>query len=495
MTTRTIVDLPATTHDFLFRDLSFNDLFSYSKVSKAAHIAVQEFYRRALRIENILLPYFSLEDIRCFRIIQYVYGVLISGSTALSFFERQVYPRSDLDLYVNVKYCTILMDFLVSAGYHFHPYISEFKQQPFNLQRAIEEAIERFEAPDPVFGVQQNAVPRYSIAGMVDVFTFTRDDGRKVEVIVCESNPIKVILGYHSTVVMNVISYTHAISLYPRSTFRERISLRNGRLREREAKAHRARMKYQGRGWHMINTVDPMTALDYNTDLHMFTRYIGDEQCWTVELPPVEDLVEAEPGLGRKEFLMAQSWKLEYINQRDARTSMRVLSSPRLKQAYCLAPELWDELLDSPMFGAVDEDADEDDEGEQSSLDNELHDIVSSIMAEPREEYIRDILLDEVAQIVAHYPEWAIPSSHAVQLLYDCLEDVFDTLVRKPRLELNFWQSTAGFIWLNVTIVLPQSRRTGRSRNGGNTATIRVKDDVRQTLYNYQIRLDVVTEL
>jgi hypothetical protein len=166
---------------------------------------------------------------------------------------------------------------------------------------------------------------------------------------------------------MNIISYTHAISLYPRSTFRERISLRNGRLREREAKAYKARMKYQGRGWRIINTVDPMTALDYNTDLHMFTRYIGDEQCWTVELPPVEDLVEAEPGLGRKEFLMAHSWKLEYINQRDARTSMRVLSSPRLKQAYCLAPALWDELLDSPMFGAVDEDADEDNEGEQPS--------------------------------------------------------------------------------------------------------------------------------
>ncbi|EEB91585.1 hypothetical protein MPER_10033, partial [Moniliophthora perniciosa FA553] len=386
-----IVNLPSATHNFLLRDLSFNDLFNYSKVSRAAYTAVQEFYRSALRIENILRPYFSLEDIRRFRILQYTYGILISGSTALSFFERLPYPESDLDLYVNVKYCSILADFLISAGYDFSPHISQHKQQPFRLQRAIEEAIERFEEPvtNPPLANVGMQIPRYSIAGMLDVFTFIRDDGKKVELIVCESSPMKVILGYHSTVVMNVIGYSHAISLYPKSTFRDRVNLRNGRRRQQEAKAASARKKYENRGWQTITSVDAVTALAYDSDLNVFTRYPGDKHCWTVDLPPVDDFVEGEPGIGCAEYLKAHSWRLNYINWKETRTVLGVFSRHRLKQEYCLATEVLEELWEYPMFSEEvleqEQEQEEEQATEQPYLDTELQDIVSEVYHRSRE--------------------------------------------------------------------------------------------------------------
>ncbi|ESK89566.1 hypothetical protein Moror_8699 [Moniliophthora roreri MCA 2997] len=483
-----IVNLPAATHNSLFRDLSFNDLFNYSKVSSAAYTAVQKFYRRALRIENILLPYFSLEDINRFRILQYAYGILISGSAALSFFERQTYPESDLDLYVNVKYCSILADFLVGAGYEFLPHISENKQQPFRLQRAIEEAIERFEEPvvDPPLGMQ---TPRYSIAGILDVFTFVRDDGKKVEVIVCESSPMKVILGYHSTVVMNVIGYSHAISLYPKSTFRNRVTLRNGRRRQQEAKAIRARKKYEDRGWETITSVDAIAALAYNSDLNMFTRYPGDKYCWTVELPPVDNFVESEPGLGRAEYLKAHSWRLNYVNWTETRTVLKVFSQPQLKQEYCLAPEVLEELKEYPMFEEVSEQEDQEQANEQPHLDTELQDVVSELYHRSQQDkvndYIRNKLLAAFTDMSHRYASGLLPSACVVQALYHHLLDVFATLQRKPTLKIWFGQSSSGIIWTNVAVVMPLTR-------GRNVATLRINDDVLQTLQSYKVNLDVV---
>ena len=77
--------------------------------------------------------------------LQYTTGFLISGSTALSFFTRQVYNGSDLDLYIEARFVSYLVFFLESSGYSFEPYDTETKKQSPLIVDAVEEMRVRVE--------------------------------------------------------------------------------------------------------------------------------------------------------------------------------------------------------------------------------------------------------------------------------------------------------------------------------------------------------------
>jgi hypothetical protein len=61
---------------------------------------VKDYFARAFNIEKRLSRYF--DDPKSFRKLQAETLTVISGSTALQFFQRNFYPESDLDLYVHV---------------------------------------------------------------------------------------------------------------------------------------------------------------------------------------------------------------------------------------------------------------------------------------------------------------------------------------------------------------------------------------------------------
>ncbi|KAK7030996.1 hypothetical protein VNI00_013782 [Paramarasmius palmivorus] len=313
--------------------LSVNDLISYSKVNKAVHTAVQAFHKRSFRVENVLSPYLNAQDTRSFRILQYTFGVLIGGSTALAFFQRFAYPESDLDLYVNIQYVAILGLFLEDAGYRYTP--ARFDAdgtgatQAENLTDAIETVFQRLRGR----GLTRTRAELYDLKGMVGVFTFIRADGQKIEVIDSEA------------VVMNLIGYTHAISLYPKSTFIERASLK---LEVKTRKAEDACVKYESRGWSMISpgAINATSVVAQTTDLHIYPRHINDEYCWRVPLDPVENF--APPvgymDLGVDSMFLQQSWRLHYESQSIARMVQRQVPYGQWDQRHCLCTEV-EELL------------------------------------------------------------------------------------------------------------------------------------------------------
>ncbi|RDB29592.1 hypothetical protein Hypma_016016 [Hypsizygus marmoreus] len=92
--------LPATTDDARFSCLSPRSLFRFGAVNQEEHLAVQSYQRRAFSVEDLLLRYFN--DAQCieFRTLQATTGTLISGSTAVEFFDRTRYAEHDLDLFV-----------------------------------------------------------------------------------------------------------------------------------------------------------------------------------------------------------------------------------------------------------------------------------------------------------------------------------------------------------------------------------------------------------
>jgi hypothetical protein len=334
----------------LFRDLSVKDLINYSKANRAANTAVREFYRRAFRVENILYPYFCREDIRAFRILQYSFGILIGGSTALSFFQRSGYAGSDLDLYVEIRFCAIVGQFLEEAGYRYTPAQFDDSTQATDLADAIDLAYTR--ASRTREGARTRA-EQYDLKGMAGVFTFIRDDGKKIEVIGTRANPLEVILGYHSStsysftnnrvpqhlkssaVVMNFIGYSHAVSLYPRSTFMDLISLK---LHVHTRKAEAACSKYRRRGWNMVSFVDAATAVGHDSDLQMYPRFLNDPHCWRVPLPPLDSFTPdpEHPCLGDDDLFMMQSWLIHYEEVGINCILHSEIAGGPLVQPYCL---------------------------------------------------------------------------------------------------------------------------------------------------------------
>ncbi|KAE9402702.1 hypothetical protein BT96DRAFT_537560 [Gymnopus androsaceus JB14] len=256
-----MVLLPAATQDFLIRELSPQERLYYSLLNKESYEIVSSFNRRAFRIEKVLWPYFDHNEIDEFRMIQCHTGTLISGSTALQFFDLTVYESSDLDLYVDTEHCSFLGEFLLRIGYQFQPFIHQRQEFHTALAEIISDDMDDSELRigrlmDEVFG---EGFGDYDVHGINTVFNFVRN-GRTIQVVVARMCAMDVILAFHSTCVMNIISHSHAYSLYPRATFIDRVSSKNFKIYRLEIQKEAAREKYRQRGWELIN-VPPLPWL------------------------------------------------------------------------------------------------------------------------------------------------------------------------------------------------------------------------------------------
>ncbi|KAG7088803.1 hypothetical protein E1B28_012764 [Marasmius oreades] len=211
-------------------------------------------------------------------------------SLQLKLLSRKRYPDSDLDLYVEHRYGSCLGSFLEEIGYNFKP----TQGQPKRLAAAINKAD----------GMETKALYDDELAGngFGGVFNMARG-GRTIQVITAAESPLDIILNFHSTVVMNVISYSHVYSLYPRATFQESLSLitycNDGS--EREV----ARQKYVDRGWKMLNFDGSEWNFDRSMEIASYSsssyqglteeyidafqvnslRHLGDSYCWSFKLP------------------------------------------------------------------------------------------------------------------------------------------------------------------------------------------------------------------
>ncbi|KAK0451283.1 uncharacterized protein EV420DRAFT_1560053 [Desarmillaria tabescens] len=349
--------LPDTAHDLLFRDLAPLDLYNYSKANREAYQSIASFRKRAYTLNKYLLPYFTEDQIASFRALQKELGILISGSTAIQFFEHDAgeYEDSDLDLYVNHSRCYEVEAFLRKAGYRFRPRKSQ--QETFEANAGLVDWLMNF-----IFFEPTSSYANPAIAG---VFDFYNAADKKVQLITAKYAPVDVILHFHSTCVMNFITHSHACSLYARATFGERRSVPS---RANKARDVEARKKYHDRGWKTVGVAPDDPAIEF----HDILRRVGDKHCWVIPL----DHNNEEDDLVR-----IHTWKMDFFKKKGPLMNYHIFRSPHLANKYCVTEEVADMIAKTPLGYGNDEEDQPHDTG-APSWDHDLLQLVKNLLDE-----------------------------------------------------------------------------------------------------------------
>ncbi|KAJ6501033.1 hypothetical protein C8R47DRAFT_1039998 [Mycena vitilis] len=236
---------------------------------------------------HALLAVFFGDKVQQFRLMQWMTGTVVSGSVVLQYFNRFRWRGCDLDIYIHPGCAAGPIRFLLESGYTFAPRDPQYRD-PF-LQAA---------RPYPAESLS------YLGRGIADVLDFQNGD-KKVQAIVTKHTPMETILGFHTTCVMNVLTYNHAFALYPRSTFIHKEALV---IKTDGAKQESGRQKYVDRGWKMSG----VPSLDNKSEVAVrLLRWPGDPFTWTLSLPEIPlrstELVAVEP----TDLCTTNSWQLD----------------------------------------------------------------------------------------------------------------------------------------------------------------------------------------
>ncbi|RDB28847.1 hypothetical protein Hypma_015879 [Hypsizygus marmoreus] len=253
-------DLPATTDDLLLSGLETRDLVRYARVSPTTYSKVQSYYLRAFSIEKHLSPYFTSQEVHRFRMLQGSTGMLITGLSAIRFFQRQgLSPDIELELYVEHHFTLDIGRWFISVGYE---YVS-LRLLPIDFKRAYFEA-STYIRPSNAF--PRRAHPRF-------VFRHRHRDTVIIMATVLGS-AMEPILNYPATCVMNIITFDAAVAFFPNATFVHNISLimdYGGPNQQHTID------RYKSLGWTMTRTSNIQEFL-------VPFRWVGDNVCWTIPL-------------------------------------------------------------------------------------------------------------------------------------------------------------------------------------------------------------------
>lgn len=151
------------------------------KTCRAARASVLAYIAQAYQVERILSRFFN--DPLEFRRLQARTFTLISGSSALQFFDRSFYPSSDLDLWVHQQHRNEVGNWLMNQGYVFIP--DEGQACTFDMA-VLEQEVEDEDGDIKVY----------------TVFTFTKpnmkgEEDLKVEIVSATRTPMESILHFH----------------------------------------------------------------------------------------------------------------------------------------------------------------------------------------------------------------------------------------------------------------------------------------------------------
>ncbi|KAI0349679.1 hypothetical protein OH77DRAFT_1490395 [Trametes cingulata] len=311
----------------LFSHVSARTLLRLDRLCRLAHSAVGTYMKAAFDVNTLLARFFS--DPLGFRVLQAHTGTLVSGSSALQFFDRTFYPASDLDLYVYPRHRREVGRWILDAGYAFSP--------------------GRGQDADFEIAVMRNPQSRglhYVMPGVSGILTFYRmhrERRLKVQIIVARRTPMEVILGFHSTCVMNVISFERAYCIFPLATLERRVSLLAYSSQGRSTRRVEGLDKYTARGFHMLAYL-PLADLVLPHKLAPFTfgpRWLGDRDTWVIKL----DTTHIPPTPPPNPYSTARTcdpavlcnFFVRYDLTDGAIMELCVLESPVLRYSYVLA--------------------------------------------------------------------------------------------------------------------------------------------------------------
>ena len=127
--------------------------------------------------------------------MQAITGTIISGSTAIQFFDRDVYANSDLDVYVEHQTAQPLALWLEQIGYVFVScQDTEFQM----LEKALDTSSNlRMVDPFKMTALTNNSKEDYFDA--VSVLDFKKVNHPNIQLITSWGPPLKLVLNFHSS--------------------------------------------------------------------------------------------------------------------------------------------------------------------------------------------------------------------------------------------------------------------------------------------------------
>ncbi|KAH7877449.1 uncharacterized protein C8R40DRAFT_1040167, partial [Lentinula edodes] len=250
--------------------LDHSDLNALSETCRIYCAVVKLFRTSAMKVDKVLKQFFSTHaEIGYFQHLQGATGMIISGSVALAFFNREEYRNSDLDTYCLLKRCLEVGLWYQSIHYAFKPVGKQNHHFHEDVQRVIE----------------SEGAEIYVSRNIAEVWNFVRGDSMRIQLVATKIIPEAVILQFHSTCVMNIITQRAAYSLFPNTTFNDNATLvvnsRGGLLRKYDAPL----MKYNHRGFQVEVKPSLDRTIGCRQELSFATpRWIGDGRTWIHEV-------------------------------------------------------------------------------------------------------------------------------------------------------------------------------------------------------------------
>ncbi|KAJ4489698.1 hypothetical protein C8J55DRAFT_390463, partial [Lentinula edodes] len=183
-------------------------------------------------------------------------GLIVSGSTALSFFTRVPYG-GNLDTYCQLSQAQTVGQWYESHGFTFAP---TDKQNPlFTTDYLLDDDIRE-----------------YRVKNIESVWNFIRGQHR-VQLIATRGSPLETILSFHSTCVMNILTHRAAYCLFPQLTLEDKTTLLIDLVSPLTEIQTAAVRKYALRGFTIIHQAPTSMACNANSALTFLRpRRVGD---------------------------------------------------------------------------------------------------------------------------------------------------------------------------------------------------------------------------
>ncbi|KAK0246512.1 hypothetical protein EDD85DRAFT_758646, partial [Armillaria nabsnona] len=291
---------PSQCDDLIFNFLTPKEMWCFARTNREAYDRVKLYHFDVHSIARTLQLWFRESDLTSFRDMQRCTGLVISGSVALSFFDRRSFQGNDLDLYVTLSGCQEAVVFLLMRGYR-------WKIRGRNILSSLKSSKEIYRCRAKTEWDQRKFLGPYRTRGICSVLTFINNEDAQVQIIIAQYSIIDLILNFHSVLMMNIITWSHAICLYPYSSFEMRLSLQSS-LACYKSKQSIIRQKYTLRGFTITDNPGYFLGIaEYNQRL----RYIGDKFSWVLPLMHLP---------GRSKYIgdiSANSWQIIPRARRD----------------------------------------------------------------------------------------------------------------------------------------------------------------------------------
>ncbi|KAJ7725026.1 hypothetical protein B0H16DRAFT_1472006 [Mycena metata] len=267
--------LISTTDSLLMYIVSFwslQDIITCQGLSLVLNNIMRYYTSRVWNPDVFFQPWFK-DDPVYFRELLQQCGAVVSGSQITQLLDRARYPGSDMDIFLRVGGLGDMGTWLQDQGYAYVSQYPNYKTAHRRILRISHRIITERNPGGPavqgVFNYQR------FIASTTTIFL------QKIQLIAVDTNPIQhVLFDFHSTCVMNFMTFDAVISIFPLPTF---ILHKSYVLRNRDELGNQSdewKSKYRDRGFRIVQR----RTKGQHHDLVLGKRSIADKNSWIIKL-------------------------------------------------------------------------------------------------------------------------------------------------------------------------------------------------------------------